>query len=236
MRAMAIFGVENMVFTDAKSVIFRSSIISGALTTECKDVFSAVKRQRAFLTAVSLFFLLFASLFLSSCGSKSASKTVSGAPEQSVRSFAPAGIQVQYAADKMLNVYDNEPHTLILAVYQLSNVNAFNNLTKNSEGLKTLLKLQNFDASAVGMDKIIVQPGEDKNVALNRAENATWIGIVGGYFTLVPGQVNRLFSIPLITRKKGVYGFRTTESRVGQMTIKLLLGPSALQEREVIVE
>ena len=60
--------------------------------------------------------------------------------------------------------------------------------------------------------------------------------MVAGYYDLKPGFAHRLFNIPLITEKKGIYGFRTTESHVGQMTIKLLLGPSALHEREVIVE
>jgi len=182
------------------------------------------------LIALSILF------FLNSCGSKTTANTSPETPGKSVWSYAQGGIQIHYTADNMLNVFENEPHTLVLAIYQMNNINAFNNLTRDGEGLKKLLQVQSFDSSVVGMDKIIVQPGEEKTVVLNRAEDAKWVGIVAGYYSLNPGQVNRLFNVPLVTEKKGIYGFRTTESRVGQMTIKLILGPTALHEREVMVK
>ena len=203
---------------------------------QCENIFPAGKQSTASTVAFSVLALLIVFSLFTACGTKAATDTAAVAPGKSVWSFAPEGIQIQYTADKMLNVFENEPHTLILAVYQLNNINAFNNLTKDIEGLKKLLQVQSFDSSVVGMNKLVVQPGEEKTVVLNRAEDAKWVGIIAGYYSLDPGQVNRLFNIPLITEKKGIYGFRTTESRVGQMTIKLLLGPSALHEREVIVK
>lgn len=202
----------------------------------CVNIAPAGKRPHTSAMVIPLLFLFFVFLLFTSCGTKNGANTAPAVPGKSVWSFSPEGIQIQYVADKMLNVFENEPHTLILAVYQMNNINVFNNLTKDSEGLKKLLQVQSFDSSVVGMDKIIVQPGEEKTAVLNRAEDARWVGIIAGYCTLNPGQVNRLFNIPLITEKKGIYGFRTTESRAGQMTIKLLLGPTALHEREVMVK
>lgn len=193
-------------------------------------------RRRSLEVRTAILCILAAVTFLISCATTSGTDKAASTPSQSVRSFDPQGIRIQYTADKLLNVFENEPHTLILAVYQLDNINVFNDLIKNRDGLEKLLQIQRFDASAVGMDKIIVQPGQEKTVVLNRVENAKWIGIVAGYYNLEISQVTRLFNIPVITEKKGIYGFRTTETRVGQMTIKLLLGPSALHEREVEVK
>ncbi|HRR40831.1 MAG TPA: type VI secretion system lipoprotein TssJ [Syntrophales bacterium] len=190
-------------------------------------------------SSVVTLFALFAiiSFFLfTSCGTKTATDTAEMSLGKSVWSFAHGGIKIQYTADSMLNVFENEPHTLILSVYQTSNINTFNNLTQDVDGLKKLLQGQSFDPSVVGVKNFIVQPAEEKIIVLNRAEGARWVGIVAGYYALDPGKVSRSFNIPLITEKKGIYGFRKTESRAGQMTIKLFLGPSALHEREVVVK
>jgi len=53
----------------------------------------------------------------------------------------------------MLNVYENEPHTLLLAVYQLNNINAFNSLAQDVDGLKKLLQAQGLDSGVVGVNK-----------------------------------------------------------------------------------
>lgn len=193
-------------------------------------------RRRSLEVWIEILCILIAIFYLTSCASKADTNTATVTPEKSIWSFDPLGVYIQYSADKLLNMYENEPHTLIMAVYQLDNINVFNDLIKNRDGLEKLLQVQRFDTSAVGMDKIIIQPGQEKTVVLNRAENARWIGIVAGYYNLESGQVSRLFNIPVITEKKGIYGFRTTETRIGKMTIKLLLGPSALHEREVEVK
>jgi type VI secretion system VasD/TssJ family lipoprotein len=193
-------------------------------------------RGRSLEVCIDVVCIFAAIFFLTSCATKSDTNTAAVVPPKSVWAYDPQGIRIQYSADKLLNIYENDPHTLIMAVYQLDNINAFSELVKNKDGLEKLLQVQHFDASAVGMDKIIIQPGQEKTVVLSRAENARWIGIVAGYYSMVAGQVSRLYNIPLITETKGVYGFRKTETRVGQVTIKLFLGPNALHDREVEVK
>ncbi len=193
-------------------------------------------RGRSLEVWIDVLCILAVVFFLTSCATKSDTNMAAVVPPKSVWSYDPQGIRIQYSADKLLNMYENEPHTLIMAVYQLDNINAFNELVKNRDGLEKLLQVQRFDASAVGADKIIVQPGKEKTVVLSRVENVRWIGIVAGYYSMEAGQVSRLYNIPLITETKGVYGFRTTETRAGQVTIKLFLGPNALHDREVEVK
>ena len=59
-----------------------------------------------------------------------------------VWNFKTEGITIHYKAEKLLNVFNDEPHTVVMIVYQLTGIDAFNNLAKNKDGLKKLLREQ----------------------------------------------------------------------------------------------
>ncbi|MEN6620261.1 MAG: type VI secretion lipoprotein TssJ [Smithella sp.] len=143
--------------------------------------------------------------------------------------FDPKGIQINYTADKMLNSYEDRSRTLMVVVYQLNNINAFNNLVKDESGISQLLENERFDTSVVGMDKLFIEPGRKDTIYLNRVENARWVAIVAGYCDSIPRQAHRIFEIPVIVEKKGVYGFRKTEARVVPLQVDLYFGTQALQ-------
>jgi type VI secretion system VasD/TssJ family lipoprotein len=146
------------------------------------------------------------------------------------RVFWPKGIQIQYTSAPNLNFYENRPHTILLVVYQLSGLNAYQSFFKTPDGLGRLLQADRFDPSVVGVDQFFVEPNEKKTLVLDRVENAQFVAVIAGYYDLQPGQINRTFEIPVITDKKGVYGFRTTVSSVGQLNITLFMGPNSLHE------
>ncbi|MBN1290594.1 MAG: type VI secretion system lipoprotein TssJ [Candidatus Latescibacteria bacterium] len=147
-----------------------------------------------------------------------------------VWSYEPQGITVHYKADALLNAFNSEPHTVVLLVFQLTSIDAFNRLVKTEDGLKKLLQGENFDASVVNMDKIIVQPGESDSFVLNRAENARWIGIVAGYYELIPGFVNHSFKIPFEIDETGRFWKKKKHALIQQLNINLILGTRAIQK------
>ncbi len=146
------------------------------------------------------------------------------------RGFCPKGIHIQYASTDDLNLYENNAHTVLLAVYQLSSLNAYNALAKTPEGLLRLLQAERFDPSVVGTDRFFVEPHEKKILAIDRAENAQYVAVVAGYYDLQPGQVDRVFEIPVIVQLKGIYGFRKTYSGLGQLNTILLMGSNSIQK------
>jgi type VI secretion system VasD/TssJ family lipoprotein len=146
------------------------------------------------------------------------------------RVFGPKAIQIQYKAAANLNYYENNAHTILLAVYQLNGLNAFNQQLKTAEGMEKLLQAERFDNSVTGVDQFIVEPGEDKMLVLDRYENSQTIAVVAGYYNLQPGQVSRTFDIPAVTEKRGIYGFRSTVSWVDPLYIRLFLGPNSIHE------
>ena len=162
------------------------------------------------------FFLLAAVIIVSGC-TKNKPK-----PPKPDFTYHPGGIQIRYIASKELNSYDNKPHTLLMVVYQLSDVNAFNNLAAGEQGVKKLLSAKIFDPSAVAVDKIIVSPGEEKTIKLARAEKARWVGIAAGYYDLTPSSVTRLFKIPVLIEEEGLISKEKTAT-LGRLFINIRL-------------
>lgn len=198
--------------------------------------------KKSFL--ISFIFFLTICTFALSCSQKSSNvqseKKSSNAaasepaaktnPEiEAVSFFDPRGIQINYTADKMLNSYEDRSRTLMVVVYQLNNINAFNNLVKDETGISQLLETERFDPSVVGIDKLFVEPGQKNTIYLSRVENARWVGIVAGYCDSIPSQTHRIFEIPVIVEKKGVYGFRKTEARIAPLQVDLYFGVQSMQ-------
>ena len=154
---------------------------------------SKIKTFSIFLLPVLLI------LLLSSCATK---KKPDPADPSLVWGFGEKAIEISYKADKNLNLYDEKPHTILMCLYQLSDPNIFNELSKSEDGLNKLLNCSRFDQSVVGFMKIIVQPGESKNLSLDRAEKAKWVGIVAGYYNLSPDMVSCLYEVPVTTERE----------------------------------
>jgi type VI secretion system VasD/TssJ family lipoprotein len=148
-------------------------------------------------------------------------------------SYSKEAIRISYTADAMLNAFGNKPHVLLLVVYQMKDVNAFSELTKNEETLKTLLKVGGMDQQFLSSDKFFIEPGEKNTVVFNRAEHAEWVGIVAGYYNLDPGKVSRIFEIPFKIETRG-FIMKKKVASIETLTINLILGKHGIQiaERE----
>lgn len=145
------------------------------------------------------------------------------------RPYAEKAISIRYRADENLNTFEDKPHTLLLVVYQLGDVNPFNGLTKDATGLVKLLQGEKFDASVMSVNRFFVEPGETNRLDIDRYENVKWVGIVAGYYDLTPGQVTRVYELPVLIESKGMF-FKTNEARMGMFITNLYFGPSSLQE------
>ncbi|MCK5100525.1 MAG: type VI secretion system lipoprotein TssJ [Desulfobacteraceae bacterium] len=160
--------------------------------------------------------IVFLCLLLASCGGKK--------PEPEPKwEYKPQSIQISINADNMLNEFQGTSHALQLVVYQFDNINKFVELSDYRDGLKKLLKAQNFDPSVQAIKKIFVDPGETNKLVLDRAEKAQYIGIVAGYFDLVPGRATCFFEIPHKVKKKGIIFFRKKVAVITDIGITLRL-------------
>jgi len=155
-------------------------------------------------------------LLITSCGGKDPK------PEPKW-DYKPKSIKISINADNMLNEFQGTSHALQLVFYQFDNINKFVELAEYRDGLKKLLKAQNFDPSVQAIKKIFVDPDEKNVVILDRAEKAKFIGIVAGYFDLVPGRATCFFDIPHKVEKKGMIFFKKEVAVITDVAIELRL-------------
>jgi len=141
--------------------------------------------------------------------------------------YEKEAIQLNLKAATQLNLYEGAPHTLLVCVYQLRDPNAFNQLAEDKDGLYKLLECSRFDGSVASAKRLIVHPGQDMALALDRGEGAKYVAIVAGYYRLEKEGTVRLYDIPWVVEKKG-FVKRTKTSKPAVLTIDLVLGSQGL--------
>jgi type VI secretion system VasD/TssJ family lipoprotein len=139
------------------------------------------------------------------------------------------GIRLHLKGDPQLNLFQGEPHTLLVCLYNLSDPNAFNQLVGEREGLTKLLECGRFDSSTLSSKRMVIQPGQEVNEAVDRAEGAKYVALVAGYYSLQKEKMVRLFPIPILEESKGLI-FRTKTSIPAILNLTLYLGPQEIQE------
>jgi type VI secretion system VasD/TssJ family lipoprotein len=139
-------------------------------------------------------------------------------------------IELHLKADKQLNYKDKKAHALVICVYQLISPNAFNQLAGSHDGLYSLLECSVFDPSSVAVSKqIVVSPGKDVNIKLDRAEGAKYVALVAGYYTIDKDKITRLYQITEITERSGFLWLKKT-TKPEKLVIDLICGSRQLQD------
>ncbi len=141
--------------------------------------------------------------------------------------FAKDAITIKYKADPQLNMVNNQPHSLLLVVYQLSSVNAFNNYTGYRDGLVKLLDGELFDKSVTAVHKYFIEPGSHNVLVMDRAEHTKHVAIVGGFNDLIPEKCSVVANITTSTHRHGLLLAKKTT--VDPLTIDLILGKEGMR-------
>ncbi len=137
-------------------------------------------------------------------------------------------IEVNFMAGQKLNFDQGVSHTLLICLYQLKDPNAFNQLSDDTDGIYKLLECGLFDSAVATAKRIIVHPGQNINVVLDRAQGAKYVAVVAGYYVLEKARMIRLYDIPVKVEKKGFIK-RTRIAKPGYMKLDLELGPSQIK-------
>ncbi len=185
-----------------------------------------------FLKAVLI--LSFVAL-IGSCGSQSKNLVEPEWPYGAKFIYKESAIRLHITADPRLNLYEGEPKTLHLCIYQLRNPNTINQMANNLDGLYQLLdKNCGFsDSSVAGSKALTIYPGEKNTYVLDRAEGAKYVVILAGYFSLEGDRITRLVRVPVIFVKKKTGLFKTVEiAQPDILDIYLTLGPQQIQKME----
>ena len=143
-------------------------------------------------------------------------------------SYGKDEIHIDINADPRLNLNEGSAHTLLLCVHQFRDPNAFNRLAGDKNGIYQLLECSQFDSSVTHSKRIIVQPDQQVQYTLDRAEGTKYVAIVGGYYSVRKEDVTSLFEIPIVEKSAGGFSMTRTAGP-GILNIQLDLGPRALR-------
>lgn len=138
--------------------------------------------------------------------------------------YEQGAISLHITADPQLNLFHKTPHALVLCVYSLRDPNAFNQLLDERDGLPKLLECGRFDPTVVHARQMVIQPGEQIDETLDRAEGAKFITIAAGYYNLDRERVTRAWPIPVLEEKRG----GTLLQRTKKLAIDLELGADGI--------
>ena len=145
---------------------------------------------------------------------------------------AQDGIQIHLEADKQLNLHEDEPHTLLLGVYQVATAEDFRTLSNSPDALLQLLDGKTPNDKILQTSRFVVSPGQSASLTLNRADRAKAVGLVAGYYRTDARNAARLFEIPMSVERKSWVSL-SYAAKPEALHIRLVLGPSQILQAEI---
>lgn len=137
--------------------------------------------------------------------------------------FKRNGIQIELVAASDMNAYFNQPHTLVLGVFQLEDSKAFIQLLNDKKTLVSMLASGNPGKDILHMDRYVVSPDKRTILDIDRVQSAKFVGIVAGYYNFDPPAASRLFRIPLNIQTEGLIS-TTYKAEPANLALRLYLG------------
>lgn len=148
--------------------------------------------------------------------------------------FEKESIRVHIKADPRLNLYNSKSHTLYVCFYQLSELNTFDQLTQDDQGIHKLLECKLFDPSVAAANSKIILAGENLTYILDRAERAKYFAIVTGYFArLDNARMVRRHKIRILKKRESLWKnkYRCVPC---MLNIELSLGPNQIEYSKMV--
>jgi type VI secretion system VasD/TssJ family lipoprotein len=182
--------------------------------------------------------LLLATLALaalvSGCGGGAAAPSAQPAgpahsPQAMNWAFAPKALELTFDSDPFLNEYEGGAHPLTVCVYQLTDPTAFRQMSATAPGISKLLECASFDPSVVGVQRVVVQPGRNEVLTLDRDEKARFLAVACGYYDLNLGTATQVFEIPVSSDTSGWLWWKETTYQPGKLSRKIFLGKTGMQ-------
>mgnify|MGYP006290430131 CR=1 FL=1 len=157
------------------------------------------------------------------------------ATQQARWPHAPAEISIAVTADSALNLHEEQPHTLMLAVVQLADdgVDAFGALTADAQGLRDWLASPSPSPGFLRINRFVLLPGMRAILDVDRVQNCHHVGLVLGYYGLDAATATRLFPLTLRLRRHG-WLVKTWTAGPAPLQLELLLGTRAIVSAEAV--
>lgn len=147
--------------------------------------------------------------------------------------FARNAIQIELASDDNMNAYFNQPHTLVLGVFQMEDSKTFIKLLGDASQVKQILMTGDPGKDITQFDRYVVSPGRHTILDIDRVQGTQFVGIVAGYYDFDPAASARLFRIPLNIDSSGLIS-TTYKAEPAHLALRLQLGRNRIANAKSI--
>ena len=142
---------------------------------------------------------------------------------------AADGVLIEITSPPDLNLYQDQPHTLLLTVFQVADAAEFRKLVADPQQLAQALGTGKAGPAILQTSRYVVAPGRRTLLSLDRVQQARFVGVVAGYYSLDAAGTARLFEVPLAVSSKGWFS-TTYSAEPVPLAIRLQLGAQAIAE------
>jgi len=182
--------------------------------------------------------MLFILLLLMLVGCSSVNSMLGGNSQKEAKAeidwaYAKEGIWLQLASDAQLNIYDNESHTLVLGIYQLSETQSFYKLLADKPQISKDLLTGQTGKQVVQFDRYVLAPGKATVLKLDRAQGAKFVGMIAGYYDFDAINAARLFRVPVNMQSSGMVT-TTYKAEPAVLALRLVFGNNGINNAEVL--
>ena len=147
--------------------------------------------------------------------------------------YQKEGIWLQLASDQQLNTYNNEPHTLVMGIYQLSETQSFFKLLSDQGQITKDLLTGQTGKQVVQFDRYVISPGKATVLKLDRAQGAKFIGMIAGYYDFNAENAARLFRVPVNMQSHGIIS-TTYKAEPAILAVRLVFGNNGINNADVL--
>lgn len=127
-------------------------------------------------------------------------------------------IKLVIVGNKALNVYKSKSHPLVIALYQLENLDQIRTLPDNLD-FNELQKQFEKNIERLSFNTIVLLPGSAKRIELVAQKAAKFLVVIAGYY--VSEKRKEIMAIYKIeTYKKGLFGFEYGNTIVPEIYVR----------------
>ncbi len=146
--------------------------------------------------------------------------------------YAANGIVLKVSTATDLNRYDNEAHSLVLAVVQTADSIPFYQLLDDVGGLEQVLQGGKPPSGILYVGRYAIEPARQVEIRLDRAQGARQVGLIAAFYGVAPSRTARLFNFPVEVEKSGLV-VKDYVVRVSDAALTLKLGADSIESASI---
>jgi type VI secretion system VasD/TssJ family lipoprotein len=141
--------------------------------------------------------------------------------------YAADAVILEVAAQPNLNLYDDQAHTLLLGIFQMSDAAAFRELSVNPAAIANVMGGGKPGSGFLQFTRYVVSPGQHSILMLDRAQKTQLIGVIAGYYHLNTMTAVQVVKVPVDVSSKGWIS-KTYQAMPSPLTLRMDLGSDGI--------